>query len=243
MKYQNMIRGKDRPSCCAKWRGVLAEFIATLILIMLGCMTCLPIKGIDPNIYAPFGFGCLVAVNVQIFGHISGAFMNPAVVLASVIRGNTSLCLGIAYTLAECAGAIVGYGILFLITEIDIFVNEICVTTPVPELYWYQSFVIEIAITAVLSFVCMSVWDPVNARNTDSTSIKFGVTILGLILVAGPWTGASMNPARSLGPAVWTGQWAQHWIYWAGPLLGSGAAALLYKFIFTNRYRTPNITS
>ncbi|XP_022825481.1 aquaporin-4-like [Spodoptera litura] len=235
MNYKDMDQERDRLSCCAKWRGVISEFVATLILIMLGCMTCLPIKGIDTSIYAPFGFGCLVAMNVQIFGHISGAFMNPVVVLASVIRGNTSFALGIAYTLAECAGAIVGYGILDLVTEVDIIGTEMCVTKPLPEMDWYQTFVIEIAITGTLSFVCMSVWDPVNVHNTDSTSIKFGFTILGLILAAGPMTGASMNPARSLGPAVWTGQWAQHWVYWAGPLTGSGAAAFIYKYILTKR--------
>lgn len=228
--------------CKANWRGVLSEFISTLMLVLLGCMSCVPVPGINTSIYAPFAFGCVVMFNVQIFGHISGAFMNPAVTLASVIWGDTSIDLGICYVIAECVGAIAGYGILLQLTPFDLGKSGVCVTRPIEGMTELQTLGIEASITAALSFVCMSVWDPVNARKQDSTAIKFGLTVLGICLVAGALTGASMNPARSLGPAVWTGIWTQHWVYWVGPLVGSGLAAVLYKYVFFKRYRKVTIS-
>lgn len=222
----------------ANWRGILSEFLSTLMLVLLGCMSCVPVPGIDTSIYAPFAFGCVVMFNVQIFGHISGAFMNPSVTLASVIWGRTSIGLGIVYVIVECAGAILGYRILLALSPIDLVAASVCVTKPYTRVTVLQTLGIEISITAALSFVCMSVWDPVNQHKQDSTSLKFGVTILGLSLVAGPLTGASMNPARSLGPAVWTGDWKQHWAYWVGPLVGSGLASVFYKYVFFKRLST-----
>ncbi|KAJ8733218.1 hypothetical protein PYW08_001516 [Mythimna loreyi] len=223
--------------CKAHWRGILSEFLSTLMLILLGCMSCVPVPGIDTSIYAPFAFGCVVMFNIQIFGHISGAFMNPTVTLASVIWGSTSIGLGVAYVVAECVGAVLGYGILIALSPIDLVSSGVCVTKPYTGVTVLQTLGIEICITAALSFICMSVWDPVNEHKQDSTAIKFGVTILGLSFVAGSLTGASMNPARSLGPAVWTGQWTQHWAYWVGPLTGSGLAAVMYKYVFFRRLR------
>ncbi|XP_049694598.2 aquaporin [Helicoverpa armigera] len=221
--------------CRTHWRKILAEFISTFLLILLGCMSCVPAPGSDASIYPAFGFGSAVMFNVQIFGHISGAHMNPSVTLASVIWGSTPIYLAGAYVVAQCAGSIVGYGILVLLSPIDLLNGGVCVTRPIFGMSMFQALGIEIFITAALCFVCLSVWDPVNEKKQDSTALKLGVTILGLIFIAGPLTGASMNPARSLGPAVWSVQWVRHWVYWLGPLLGGALAAVIYKYVLLKK--------
>ncbi|XP_026737172.1 aquaporin-like [Trichoplusia ni] len=224
--------------CNDNWRKILAELIATIMLVLFGCMACIPVSGIDTTLYGPFAFGFVVMINIQIFGHISGAFMNPAVTLASVIWGNTSIALGAIHTVVQCIGAILGYGILVGVSSFDLSQGGVCVTRPYPGQNEFQSLGIEIAITAALALICCGIWDPANQLKQDSTPIKFGLTIAGLSFVGGPLTGASMNPARSLGPAVWTDHWDGHWVYWVGPLVGSGVSTLIYKYVFIKKRAT-----
>lgn len=220
---------------CANWRGILSELVSTSMLVLFGCMACLPLEGVDTTLYGPFGFGFVVLFNIQIFGHISGAYMNPAVTFASMLWGSTPIVLGIIYIIVECAGALLGYGILVTLAPFDLVPGGVCVTGPYTGLTEFQTLGIEFALTAALSFVNCGVWDPVNKNKQDSIPIKFGLTIVGLSLVGGPLTGASMNPARSLGPAVWTNHWTHHWTYWVGPFAGSGLAAVFYKYVFLRK--------
>ncbi|XP_075971690.1 aquaporin-like [Anticarsia gemmatalis] len=232
----NMFAKSSLASWCSSvWRKILAEFISTMLLLLLGCMTCIPMEGYISAVYAALGFGMVVMFNIEIFGHISGAFMNPAVTLSSMIWGSTSIPLGIIYIIVQCAGAIAGFGILDAITPMDLTEGAVCVTKPYAGLSSVQTLCIEIAVTVILIFLNCSVWDPVNKEKKESVSIKFGLTILGLSLVAGPFTGAGMNPARSLGPAVWTNLWTDHWTYWVGPIVASVFATLLYKIIFLQK--------
>lgn len=216
-----------------QWRKILAEFISTMMLVLLGCLSSVPVTGEEKTtLFTSLGFGMVVMFNIQIFGHISGAFMNPAVTLASVIYGNTSIALGIVYTIVQCLGAIVGYGLLDALTSMELSVGSICVTKPYYGQSILQSLFIEVAITVILMLVNCAVWDPVNKEKQESVPIKFGLTILGLSLIGGPFTGASMNPARTLGPAVWTNDWTDHWIYWVGPFLGTVISVVPYKYIY-----------
>lgn len=223
--------------CLSQWKMILAELIATMLLIVFGCMACIPITGypLQPPLYAPIGFGFVVSFNVQIFGHISGAHMNPAVTLASLIWGSTSFVLSINYIIAQCIGAIIGYGILLAVSPVDLIANGICMTLPNPGHTSIQALVIEIVLTATLSLICCSCWDPVNEHKQESVPLKFGLAIAGLSIAGGPMTGASMNPARTLAPSVWTGIWSAHWIYWTGPFIGSAIATIFYKYIWLKK--------
>lgn len=238
-----MTQDDQQPRKCSvymwwvdSWRGIMAEFISTMMLVLFGCMACLPMEGINLTIYPPFGFGFVVLFNIQIFGHISGAYMNPAVTLATVIWGSKSLIIGILYIIAQCAGAVLGYGILVSLSPFDLEVDGVCVTMPYAGITDLQAVGVEAALTAALILINCGIWDPAHANKQDSTPIKFGLTIVGLSLVGGPLTGASMNPARTLGPAVWTGRWARHWVYWVGPTVGSFFSVLFYKKIFLKKY-------
>ncbi|CAH2093600.1 unnamed protein product [Euphydryas editha] len=215
------------------WRAILSEFVSTTSLLLIGCMTCVPIDGLpmNPPIYSTLGFGLVVLINIQMCGHISGAHMNPVVTLAAVIWGKMSVALGIVYSLAQFSGALIGYGILMALSPIDLS-SGVCVTRPHVKHTEYQALGIEIVLTVILVLVNCSVWDPINEKKIQSVSTMFGLIIAGLSIAGGPLTGAGMNPARSLAPAVWTNTWNSHWVYWIGPLLGSIAAVLFYKYIW-----------
>ncbi|XP_068631250.1 aquaporin-like [Battus philenor] len=221
----------------AHWKAVLAEFISTLFLVFLGCMACVPLAGYStqPALYGPFGFGLVVLFNIQAFGHISGAHMNPAVTLGAVIWGKVSILLGIAYAIAQCSGAIIGYGILMTVSPLDLVPEAVCTTQPHPQHTMIQAVAVEVILTAALNFLNCAVWDPANEASLESVSMKFGFTIAGLSIAGGELTGASMNPARSLGPVVWTGMWETHWVYWVGPLIGGSLSTLFYKLIWLNK--------
>lgn len=213
------------------WRAIFAEFLCTTFLVLLGCMSCVPFDGSDtkPPIYGALGFGFAVLINIQAFGHISGAHMNPSVTLAAVLWGKISLPLGMAYVLAQCLGSMFGFGILIQVSPTDLIANGVCTTQPHERLGFLQAVGVEIILTLSLILLVCAMWDPVNSHLQESSAIKFGFAVVGLSIAGGSLTGASLNPARSLGPALWSGVWNAHWVYWTGPFVGSGLAALFYK--------------
>lgn len=217
------------------WRAVLAELVSTTLLLFLGCMTCIPLDGVNTNppLYTPLGFGFVVLFNIQAFGHISGAHMNPSVTLAAVIWGIMPVNLGVAYAVSQCIGAFLGYGILMELLPSDSLSGGICISQPHLKHTVNQALLVEVLLTAALIFMVCSVWDPVNEEKKETNSLKFGLTVSGLAIAGGPLNGGSMNPARSLGPAIWTGRWTSHWIYWVGPLIGGAMAAIFYKHVWT----------
>lgn len=107
-----------------------------------------------------------------------------------------------------------------------------CVTDLHSELSAIQGLLLEGISTAILMLVACAVWDSRNVKNTDSVPIRFGLTVAALALAFGPYTGCSMNPARSLAPALWNNQWSHHWIYWFGPIGGALLSSFMYKTIF-----------
>ncbi|KPI91347.1 Aquaporin-4 [Papilio xuthus] len=236
VKDAKNANGKTKSKLIADCKAVLAEFTSTLLLVFLGCMACVPLEGfqIQPPLYGPFAFGFIVLFNIQAFGHISGAHMNPAVTLGAVLWGKMSVWLGIAYVIAQCAGSILGYGILMGVSPLDLVPNAVCTTQPHAQLTMLQAVAVEVILTAALNFLNCAVWDPANKASLESVSLKFGFTIAGLSIAGSELTGASMNPARSLGPVVWTGAWSTHWVYWVGPIIGGSISALFYKYIWLN---------
>ncbi|CAH2105730.1 unnamed protein product [Euphydryas editha] len=233
---------KTKPShlnMIVKWwsknfKIIAAEFISSTLLLFLGCMTCVPIDGfaVQPPMYSAIGFGVVVLFNITTFGHISGAHMNPSVTLSAIIWGSMPIPLGIMYVIAQGAGSIVGYGLLYLVSPIDLVSDSVCATVPHPNHMVYQALIIEILLSTALGFINCAVWDPVNKEKQDAIPLKFGFTIVALSLAGGPLTGASMNPTRSLAPAVWTGNWDTHWIYWVGPIIGGALAPIVYKLMW-----------
>lgn len=224
----------------------LAELVGTALLLFLGCMGC--VSGIDivpvPHHLSGIIFGLTVLLIIQLFGHISGAHLNPAVTLSSALQGHLKPLLVPIYIAAQFLGAFLGFGLLKVLIpeDLDDEGNSngngttakpgLCSTTLHPKLSSMQALTIEVVITTVLIMICCSVWDKRNAKNTDSTPVRFGLIISVISMAAGPFTGASMNTVRSFAPAVFNGDWDSHWVYWVGPTLGALIGTFSYKFVF-----------
>lgn len=151
--------------------------------------------------------------------------------------------MGIFYAITQIVAASIGYGALIALSPSTVFNNStnICMTLPHKELSMTQSFLIEYSLTFALVATVCGVWDPRNKKLQDSAPLKVGLTVLCLSLAGDSFTGASMNPARSFGPALWNWNWHGHWIYWTGPLLGGLSASIFYKTVFQRKSELNNI--
>ncbi|XP_018313333.1 aquaporin isoform X1 [Mycetomoellerius zeteki] len=220
----------------------LAELIGTAMLVFLGCMGCIAGLGVVPfHLQITVTFGLTVMVVIQCIGHLSQAHINPAVTVGAVILGKKTIPEALVYFVSQMMGAILGYGMLKVVTPKDNLTaapgkidqaDMFCVTGLHADLSAIQGLIIEGIATAILMMIVCSVWDPRNEKNTDSVPIKFGLTVIVLATATGPYTGCSLNPARSFAPALWNNQWRHQWIYWFGPIGGALISSFIYKSIF-----------
>ncbi|XP_017760336.1 PREDICTED: aquaporin AQPAe.a-like isoform X2 [Eufriesea mexicana] len=219
---------------------VLAETIGTSMLVFVGCMGCVGSLGVIPSHFQiALTFGLAVMIVIQCVGHISDAHVNPAITVGSVVLGLKTIPEGFVYILGQMVGSILGFGMLKMVTPSGRLTSKtqddigmFCVTDLHADLSAIQGLMLEGISTAILMLVACAVWDSRNAKNSDSVPIRFGLTVSALALAFGPYTGCSMNPARSLAPALWNNQWTHHWIYWFGPIGGALLTSFMYKTIF-----------
>jgi MIP family channel proteins len=174
--------------------------------------------------------GLAIAVMVSATGGISGGHLNPAVTFGVLIGGKIGLKDSLAYWVAQLAGgAAAGFLLLCLLGDNSQSAASI-VANGTPDLgkgvSWSKGIVIEAVLTFFLVFVVYG--SAVDARAPKIGGLAIGLTVALDILFGGPLTGAAMNPARTFGPALASGHWANHAVYWIGPLLGGGAAGLIY---------------
>ncbi|TDG51578.1 hypothetical protein AWZ03_002038 [Drosophila navojoa] len=217
------------------------EFFGTAILVYVGCLGCAHSSSISNSAFQnSFAFGLAVLIAIQSFGCVSGAHINPTVTLASLVYEQITWFMAIYYVVAQILGGLIGYGLLVASLPKEMMTNELtprgaCVTFVSDKLPFWQGFIIEFLITAVLICVCCGIWDQRNAELKDSIPIRFGLTIACIALAGSQYTGASMNPARSLAPAVWNNYWEHHWIYWVAPLVSSLITSVAYKYSFRSK--------
>ncbi|KAH8391258.1 hypothetical protein KR215_009712 [Drosophila sulfurigaster] len=215
-----------------------AEFVGTATFIFIACMGCVTTPlFFNSHFELSLNFGLAIMIAIQSFGSISGAHLNPAITLAALIYGAINWYMSIAYLVAQVAGALVGYGLLKAVLPLNAIIGVdqpagVCVTTLSSDISELQGVFIELLLTCFLTMVACSVWDPRNEKLKDSTPLRFGLTVSSLNLAAGLFTGSSMNPTRSLGPAVWNNSWKHHWIYWVGPLVGAALTSIIYRLFF-----------
>ncbi|KAM8711734.1 hypothetical protein ACLKA7_012273 [Drosophila subpalustris] len=218
-----------------------AELVGTATFIFVACMGCVTTPlFFNSHFELSLNFGLAIMIAIQSFGSISGAHLNPAITLAAFIYGALNWYMSIAYLVAQVAGALIGYGLLKAVLPLNAIVGVdtpagVCVTVLSSDISVLQGVFIELLLTCFLTMVACAVWDPRNARLKDSVPLRFGLTVSCLNLAAGLFTGSSMNPTRSLGPAVWNNSWEHHWIYWVGPLVGAALTAIVYRLFFKGR--------
>uniref|UniRef100_A0A8P4KC80 Aquaporin-4 n=1 Tax=Dicentrarchus labrax TaxID=13489 RepID=A0A8P4KC80_DICLA len=196
------------------WRCVGAEFFAMLLFVLLSLGSTINWGAVSQDPQPPdlvlisLCFGLSIATMVQCFGHISGAHINPAVTAAMVVTRKLSLAKAVFYLLAQCVGAIVGAAILFgAYKYLMMFLTQ--VNTSISE---GNALVIELFITFQLVFTVFATCDHKRNDLKGSSALAIGLSVCVGHLFAIPYTGASMNPARSFGPAVITWSWENHWL-------------------------------
>uniref|UniRef100_A0AAU7P1F8 AQP X2 n=1 Tax=Megoura crassicauda TaxID=469902 RepID=A0AAU7P1F8_9HEMI len=215
------------------WRMLFAEFLGTAILLFLGCGSIMWLNGSTNSsdiIAISLTFGFTIATLVQIFGQTSGCHINPAVTISFLVSGQCSFLKSALYIVAQCLGAIAGIYLLEFVTP-DAVTKGLGKTDINTLLQPGQGFVVEAFITLVLVLVIHSVCDEANRSNIVTPSISIGLTIAAAHLAAIKYTGASMNPARSLGPAIALGAWSNHWVYWVGPIVGGVLGGTIHTFV------------
>lgn len=218
-------------------RAALAEFISTLIFVFAGEGSGMAFSKLtDGASNTPAGliaaaiahaFALFVAVSVG--ANISGGHVNPAVTFGAFIGGNITLLRGILYWIAQLLGSTVAC-LLLKFTTGGLETSAFSLSTGVGV---WNAFVLEIVMTFGLVYtVYATAVDPKKGNLGIIAPIAIGFIVGANILVGGAFDGASMNPAVSFGPALVSWNWTNHWVYWAGPLVGGGLAGLIYELFF-----------
>jgi len=211
------------------WLRAAAEGLAAFALVFAGCGAIVADVVYDGALGAvgvSLVFGLIIMVMVYATGHLSGAHINPAVTLAFTLTRHFPARDAAAYVGAQAAGAIAG-ALLLLAVWPD---QPARLGATLPSVGSGSALVYEVVLTAILMFVIMAVATDTRAVGTGA-AIAIGGAVGLDALFGGPVTGASMNPARSLGPALAAGEFADLWIYFAGPFLGAPLGALAYQLV------------
>ena len=179
--------------------------------------------------------GFAIALLAYATANISGGHINPAVTFAAWVTKNISTARAMMFVLAQLVGAVAG-ALLLLVAIPDAADTNLGAHALGGGVSISTGLVMEIVVTFALVFVIFAT--AVDSGGMGNLApLAIGLTVLVDHLIAVPITGASMNPARSFGPALVAGEWADHWIYWIAPLMGGALAGLVYQFSFINRPR------
>ena len=208
-------------------RRCSAELIGTYGLVTAGCGAIMvnKITGALGHVGVALTFGLIIVVMIAAMGHLSGAHFNPAVTLAFALTRHFPWREVPAYIGAQLVGAIAAsYSLLALFGP----VANLGATLPAGSAL--QSLFLEMLLTAALMLVILAVATDTRAVG-ELAALAIGFTVALDALWGGPISGASMNPARSFGPAFVSGVWRDQWLYWVGPMVGALIGALLYQFM------------
>ena len=218
-------------------RKLAAEFIGTFTMIFVGC-GAISVELSQPGVIGHFGismiFGLVVGAMIYATGHISGAHFNPAVTLGFASTDRFPWKQVPAYVLAQCAAALVAMALLkWILPE---HVSGVTGTS----LALSKAFFVEVLLTFFLMFVIAAVATDHRAVS-QLAGVAIGATVALGALFGGPLTGASMNPARSLGPALVLGDTTNLWLYLVAPCIGAVAGAWVYRLIRCDDQAADNV--
>jgi len=250
---QYKLKDDEEDNWQSLWRGLISEFSAMLIFVFIGTGAVIATKAtlgistiqIASMTVIALAHGFSIMVLIYAIGEISGGHINPVVTWACLITHRVSLLRAATYFCAQILGAIVGSALLKSIVPPEFQFGMGCHTLN-PLLTPAQGFWAETIFTFIFIFIVFATAiSPFAGKLAPLSSgggqeygpgklapFAVGMTVTVLLCVAIPLTGGSFNPARSFGPAVVRGIWANHWIYWVGPLVGSTAAAFVAQALF-----------
>ncbi len=219
-------------------RAYVAELIATFALCFIGAgaiVTNSYTDGAVGLVGIALAHGVVLAIMINATGHISGAHINPAVTIGFMITKRIEIGKGIGYIISQLAGGVLaGFALRVIFSPAVWGVTHL----GTPALDSGVSFGAGIMIEAILTFfLVMTVFGTaVDSRAPKNIyGFAIGSVLVCDILMGGPLTGASMNPARTFGPGLAAGYFENHLVYWIGPIIGGSAAALLYNNFFMSK--------
>jgi aquaporin TIP len=219
-------------------RAVVAEFVGTLTLIFAGvCAIAVtaPIGVIFSLVAVAFAHGLALGVMVSATMAISGGHINPAVTIGALVGGKISFVQAIGHWIGQVAGAVVGALLTWLVVPIGVLARGgYGVPAPGYGVGVGEAIVMELILTFFLVFVVFGT--AIDARAPRVGGLFIGLTLVMGILAGGPVSGAAMNPARFLGPALVNARDLQYtWIYVVGPLAGGVLAGLIWRYMLLAR--------
>ncbi|MEM3406078.1 MAG: MIP family channel protein [Nitrososphaerota archaeon] len=227
------------------WQKYLAELIGTYALVFFGTLSVTifaVVLGItQPYYFGPglfaigITFGFIVMIMIYALGHISGTHINPAVTISLLVIRKMNVKDAVAYIIMQLIGAALasfthaailpqGKAVSFGLTLPGDAIGKSEIT----------ALIVEIILTFFLLLTIMGA--AVDKRAPPGfAGIIIGAVVASDIFVGGPLTGGSMNPARTFGPAIASGNWTAHWVYWIGPIAGGLIAALIYEYLLAEK--------
>jgi len=219
----------------------IAEFLGTLVLVLFG--TGIAVVSGGDLVATSLAFGLAIVAEAYVIGNISGCHVNPAVSLAMLISKKLDVKDFVCYVVSQVLGAIAGTAILFFIlsnTNLGTtalganFYGELSAT----NISLVAAIVTEIVLTFVFIYTILGVTSDESKSNI--AGLVIGLTLTFVHLIGIPLTGTSVNPARSLAPAIFLGGEAikQIWVFILAPLVGGALAAFVYKYLNTTKKKS-----
>ena len=218
----------------------LAEMVGTMVLVLMGCgvavsLGCDPVNNIPAVVGTAFAFGLAVVAMAYTIGGISGCHINPAITLGCFLTGRISAKDCGMYMVFQVIGAFIGSAILFLLTSSS---NDGAIAgTGANDLQLgvttLGGLLAEIVFTCVFVLVVLGATAKTNGATNNFAGLAIGLSLVLVHLVCIRYTGTSVNPARSIAPAVFQGgtALANLWIFIVGPFIGAAIAALIWKVV------------
>lgn len=225
-------------------RAWLAEAIGTYALVFFGPLSIIlsvayfgSVLTIPSLVVIALAHGSAIGLMVYTFGHVSGCHINPAVTISMLVTRRINIKDGIGYIISQLIGAVVAAATLKVILP-DLGEKVHFGTQGGPSAILHNSVASGFAIEAILTFFLVTVIF-MTAVHKKAPAGMYGLAIGGMIflihLVGVPLTGASVNPARTFGPALISGYWDYHWMYWAAPITGAIIAGLIMNYVFVKK--------
>lgn len=213
-------------------KALVAEFIGTFALIFIGAGA--GALGIGGLVGVAFAHGLVVLGFAYAYGHISGTHINPAVTIGLLSAGKIDAGRAVAYVITQILGGLVGAFTLSWVlggTATGLGTTALAQNLAVGSTTISITPAIGVVLEAILTFFLVNAVlnAAVSGKAGAQAGMAIGMTLVFCILMGGPLTGASLNPARSIGPALVTGNTADLWVYLVGPILGAIVAGLLYR--------------
>ena len=212
----------------------IAELIGTMVLVLMGCGSAVIAGLYTGELGIAFAFGLAVLAMVYAIGSISGCHINPAITISMLAAGKISIKDTIFYVVSQCVGAILGAGILYVIALGDPSYSLVANGLGQNQFSTYSLTSVIIAEIIFTFIFVLVVHGSTHERVPKGfAGLAIGLSLALIHIVAIPIDGTSVNPARSLGPALFVGGTAlsQLWVFWVAPIIGGILAAIVWKAI------------